>query len=382
MSDVVSDVVVAQRDGQHIAYANSTIVVAHHATERLGGLLRETWPHAARVFLITDTNVAAACALAVERSIRDSGITVSVRAIPAGETSKSLDEAGRLYDWLADQHAERSEPIVALGGGVVGDLAGFVAATYLRGVPLAQVPTSLLAMVDSSVGGKTGVNLSAGKNLVGAFYAPTLVSVDPALLATLPPRELRSGWAEVIKYAFIEASVPGAGSAMLHQCLGTEGAALRALELESATRVIERCIELKARVVALDEREAGLRRILNLGHTLGHAIEVEAGYGWFAHGEAVALGLLAVARIAHRLRYCDAGVPARVDALLADFSLPRSLDGLPASSLIGRTRTDKKAVGGRVTWVLPAGIGRVTTSADVADALVAAVLVELGATPP
>lgn len=378
----MSDVVVAQRDGQHIAYANSTIVVAHHATERLGGLLRETWPHAARVFLITDTNVAATCALAVERSIRDSGITVSVRAIPAGETSKSLDEAGRLYDWLADQHAERSEPIVALGGGVVGDLAGFVAATYLRGVPLAQVPTSLLAMVDSSVGGKTGVNLSAGKNLVGAFYAPTLVSVDPALLATLPPRELRSGWAEVIKYAFIEASVPGAGSAMLHQCLGTEGAALRALELESATRVIERCIELKARVVALDEREAGLRRILNLGHTLGHAIEVEAGYGWFAHGEAVALGLLAVARIAHRLRHCDASVPARVDALLADFSLPRSLDGLPASSLIGRTRTDKKAAGGRVTWVLPAGIDRVTTSADVADALVAAVLVELGATPP
>lgn len=371
----------AHIDAKRIVCGASTIVVRRHGTGDVGRLVRETWPDSSRAFAITDTNVASAGLAAIDRSLAAAGITAHSRAVPAGEPSKSLAVAGQLCEWLASHYAERSEPILALGGGVVGDLGGFVAATYLRGVPLMQLPTTLLAMVDSSVGGKTGVNLEAGKNLVGAFYAPSIVLVDPAWLTTLPARELRSGWAEVIKYAFLEGSVPRSGPAVLHDLLRRDGDDLRVLDPRAIDRVIERCIELKSQVVTVDERESGLRRILNLGHTLGHAIEAEEGYGRYAHGEAVALGLRAVATIAHRLGRCRPETLARVDELLRAFGLPRELDGQRASSLLARTKADKKSAGGRVTWVLPTGLDTVELSRDVPDGLVRETLAEMGAAP-
>lgn len=366
-------------DAVSIAYPGSVIEIRRHAATVIGDRVRASWPAARRVFVITDANVAALHLAGIQRALEAAEFTLHARAIPAGEDSKSLEVAGALYAWLADHHAERGEPVIALGGGVVGDLGGFVAATYLRGVPLVQLPTTLLAMVDSSVGGKTGVNLPTGKNLVGAFYPPTMVMVDPVFLATVSSRELRSGWAEVIKYAFLEGSIPGAGAPILHQLLREERRRLRDLEPDPTSRAIERCIELKARVVALDEREGGLRRILNLGHTLGHAIEAVAGYGTYAHGEAVGLGLLAVTTIANRLGHCGDGVFRSVDELLAAFALPRELTELPVNAIIARTKGDKKAQAGRVTWVLPSGPDTVMQSSDVPDELVGEVLLELGA---
>lgn len=370
----------ARFDGKRIVCGTSAIVVRRHGTDDIGPVARETWPGASRAFVVTDSNVANVALAAIERSLAANGITVQSRVVSAGESSKSIAVAGQLCEWLASHHAERGEPVVALGGGVVGDLGGFVAATYLRGVPLMQVPTTLLAMVDSSVGGKTGVNLEAGKNLVGAFYPPSIVLVDPVLLTTLPARELRSGWAEVVKYAFLEGSVPRSGPAVLHDLLRRDGDALRALDPRATDRVIERCIELKALVVTLDERESGPRRMLNLGHTIGHAIEAEGGYGRYAHGEAVALGLRAAARLARRLGMCADEVPARVDELLFAFSLPRDLQGLRGSALVARTKADKKSAAGRVTWVLPTGLDTVEFSRDVPDQLVHDTLIGMGAT--
>lgn len=366
-------------DGNKIRCGTGEILVRRDGVGDIGAVARETWPGVARVFVITDSNVAAAALPAVERSFAASGIAAHSRAVPAGEESKSIAAAGRLCEWLASHRAERGEPVIALGGGVVGDLAGFVAATYLRGVPLMQVPTTLLAMVDSSVGGKTGVNLEAGKNLVGAFYPPSIVLVDPVLLGSLPARELRSGWAEVVKYAFLEASVPRSGPAILHDLLRRDGDSLRALEPRATDRVIARCIELKALVVTLDERESGPRRMLNLGHTIGHAIEAESGYGSYAHGEAVALGLRAVAQLGHRLGSCGPEVPARVDELLLAFGLPRTLRDLRASALVARTKADKKSTAGRVTWVVPTGLDTVEFSREVPDELVLDTLVSMGA---
>jgi 3-dehydroquinate synthase len=304
---------------------------------------------------------------------------MAVTTVPAGEESKSLAQAAPLYDWLAGERAERGEPVVAFGGGVVGDLAGFVASTYLRGVPLVQVPTTLLAMVDSSVGGKTGVNLGAGKNLVGTFYQPPLVVVDPALLRTLSEWERRSGWAEVVKYGLLDRSVPGLATPPLLPDLLAQGAALRALAEPACSEVIARCLRIKAAVVEQDERETGLRRVLNLGHTIGHAVEAAAGYGRYAHGEAVAVGLRGVARLAVRRGLCAPDYADAIDALLDDFGLPARIEGCTVDGLLARIGGDKKVRQGRVNWVLPCGRGAVVVRDDVPEADVRAVLADLGA---
>lgn len=372
------------------ADANETIVVRAGGTEStitigagmIAGLGREIvdrLPGVRRAFVISDERVWAAHGEYLRAIVAAAGVTPLVRLISEGEGSKSLAQAGELYAWLADERAERREPVVAFGGGVVGDLAGFVAATYLRGVPLIQVPTSLLAMVDSSVGGKTGINLPAGKNLVGAFLQPELVIVDPDFLRTLAPRQQRAGWAEVVKYVGFERTVPGVTGPSLLPLLTEQGEALRAFAEPLCTTAIAQCLRIKAATVEQDERETGLRRVLNLGHTVGHAIEASAGYGRYTHGEAVALGLRAVALLAERRELCPATWSRQLIGLVDAFGLPDRIEGCARVDLLARIGNDKKVRAGRVNWILPVGPGEVIISDDVPLDEVGAILSELGA---
>ena len=339
----------------------SRILVEGGLLARLGELVAERWPRARAAWLISDETVHEHYGATAAARQAAAGLRVSARSVPPGEASKALTTAFALYDWLLAGGVERGDVVVALGGGVVGDLAGFVAATCLRGLPLVQVPTSLLAMVDSSVGGKTGVNHPAGKNLIGAFYQPPLVVVDPALLTTLPPRELAAGWAEVIKYGLLERSVPGLedGEPVLLPWLERESTALARLEPAVTAAVVHHCIDLKARVVRADPLEQGLRAILNYGHTIGHALEAAAGYGQLLHGEAVAIGMRAAATIAIELGRCAPALLARQQALVRAFGLPETAPGLRPESVWPYLRRDKKAVAGTLRWIVPTEPGRV-----------------------
>jgi 3-dehydroquinate synthase len=272
---------------------------------------------------------------------------------------------------VLDGGIERGDVVVALGGGVVGDLAGFAAATVLRGVGLVQVPTTLLATVDSSVGGKTGVNHRTGKNLIGAFYQPPLVVVDPMLLHTLPRRELTSGWAEIVKHAIIQPSTPAGERGDLVSFLERNAARLLDLEEPALSYLISRNVSLKAAVVAADERETGIRAYLNFGHTFGHAIEA-ADYS-LLHGEAVAVGMAAAARLGVTMATLEPGGAARIEAMLERFGLPRSatVDQERVLSLIG---SDKKRAAGRQRWILPLTAGGVTIRDDVPESAVRAAL--------
>ncbi|HAU38059.1 MAG TPA: 3-dehydroquinate synthase, partial [Phycisphaerales bacterium] len=270
-----------------------------------------------------------------------------------------LARAGELYDRALEARMDRHGVIVALGGGVVGDLAGFVAATYLRGVRLLQVPTSLLAMVDSSVGGKTAVNLPRGKNLAGVFHQPEAVAVDLDTLLTLPAREYVSGLAEVVKYAVIR------DRGFLEE-LERGTVALVARDAGVLQAVVARCCRIKAAVVGKDERESGLRAILNYGHTLGHAIETVGGYGALLHGEAVALGMTAANHIAVSRGMLDAAAAGRVRAALERLGLPTRHDALDADEIWRIMQHDKKNVGGKVRMILARALGRVDIFDDIA----------------
>ena len=274
-----------------------------------------------------------------------------------GETAKSAAELARVWDFLAAQGVARDGAVFALGGGVIGDLAGFAAASYQRGVDFYQIPTTLLAMVDSSVGGKTGINLGAGKNLVGSFHQPTAVFADTDLLATLPRREFAAGMAEVIKHGLI-ADADLFGLLELNSPLAWDHPLL--------PRIIRRCVEIKAGVVAGDERETsaqGGRALLNLGHTFGHAVEAIAGYGTYLHGEAVAIGLVMAARLSADLKRCTAAQAQQVEAVLRSHDLPTALRApLPLEPLIAAMRRDKKVRGGKLRFVLQDGIGAASTS--------------------
>ncbi len=273
--------------------------------------------------------------------------------VPDGEEYKSLAEAGKLYDVLIENRFERGSPIIALGGGVIGDLAGFVAATYLRGVPYVQVPTTLLAQVDSSVGGKTAVNHPGGKNLIGAFYQPLAVLIDPATLRTLEKREVLAGLAEVVKYGII---LDAAFFAFLEK--NTDG--LTGLHEDVIIEAIKRSCEIKAAVVAEDELETtGRRAVLNLGHTFGHAIEALSGYGVYRHGEAVAMGMVMAAKLSVRLGLCAAGVAGRIEGLMRALGLPASPPPIDAEAFIESMRRDKKVVGGRLRFILIEDMGSV-----------------------
>jgi 3-dehydroquinate synthase len=292
---------------------------------------------------------------------------------PAGESTKSVAEFGRLLEFLAVHRLDRTSVLFAVGGGVIGDLGGFAAASYLRGIDYIQVPTTLLAMVDSSVGGKTGINLAAGKNLAGAFHQPRAVFIATGLLATLPPREFAAGTAEVIKTGLL-------GDAELFAEL--ERAPLTATSPMLAS-VIRRCCALKARVVAADERELakdGGRALLNLGHTFGHAIERVAGYGTYLHGEAVAIGLVAAGHLSHKLGLLSAADAARIETVVAAHQLPTRLRApLPIVELAAAMWQDKKVRGRKLRFIVLQAIGTAATEDGVTAALVKASLSELGA---
>ncbi|HTI99852.1 MAG TPA: 3-dehydroquinate synthase [Dongiaceae bacterium] len=326
-----------------------------------------------RCAVVTDTNVARRYARPALAALRQAGFEPVQITVPAGETAKSLKTVQSGYDQLAAHRLERKSFIVALGGGVVGDLAGFLAATYLRGVPFVQVPTTLLAQVDSSVGGKVGVNLKAGKNLVGAFYQPRLVLADLATLATLPVREFRAGVAEVIKYGIIY-------DAPLFARLERDLPRLLRRETKPLTGVIARCCEIKAEVVAQDETETGLRAILNFGHTIGHGLENSSGYGKYLHGEAIAIGQVAAARLSTALLGLPAAEADRIAALFQRTGLPTRV-ALPAAKrkkLFAAMQLDKKVSGGEIKFVLARKIGTVVWGQKVAADLIHRVLDEIG----
>ena len=290
------------------------------------------------------------------QSLEKAGFEPFIYTVPAGEASKSQEQVTAIYEWLIGHRAERREALIALGGGMIGDLVGYVAATYLRGVPLVQVPTSLLAQVDAAIGGKTGINHLKGKNLIGAFYHPRLVLADPALLFTLPERSRTEGWAEIVKYGIIL-------DAELFVLLESHAEELRAFTRSSAAllcRIIARCIDLKVMVIEEDEREQGRRAILNYGHTVGHALENASGYGELLHGEAVSIGMVVAANMALESCLCSAAMVARQSALLVALGLPIKYDGsVRARALLSTMKLDKKVVGKRVQWIMPLHIGEV-----------------------
>jgi 3-dehydroquinate synthase len=322
-----------------------------------------------RCVVIADRNVAKRYAKAAMRSLTEANFEPLLIAVPAGETAKSMRTVQMCYDRLAAQRLERRSFIVALGGGVTGDLAGFVAATYLRGIAFAQVPTTLLAQVDSSVGGKVGVNLKSGKNLVGSFHQPRLVLCDFDTLKTLPAREYRAGLAEVIKYGIIY-------DAALFSLLEREMPKVLARDSETLAQVVARCCEIKAEVVASDETESGLRAILNFGHTIGHALEAISGYGKYLHGEAIAIGQVAAARLSARLLDLPIGDLERIIDLIQRAGLPAQvkLTRVQFDRLRKAMTLDKKVSAGEAKFVLAEKIGKVQIGQSVPAELIEEVM--------
>ncbi|MFQ5894382.1 MAG: 3-dehydroquinate synthase [Nitrospinota bacterium] len=316
-----------------------------------------------RALVVTDERVGPLLGEATLGSLRAARFSSELLAVPAGESSKSLEQAFRLYDALIGLGFDRGCGLVALGGGVVGDLAGFVAATFLRGIPYLQVPTTLLAQVDSSVGGKTAVNHPRGKNLIGAFYQPGAVVADVATLRTLPQREFRSGMAEVVKYGVI-ADPP------LFAYLERELDAVLSLKSDALLRVVAACCRAKARVVEADEREErDIRSILNFGHTFAHALETLSAYRHWSHGEAVAAGMAAAARLSVARRLCPEEDALRVVALLRRLGLPTEAPAGEGEALREQMGRDKKAREGKLRFVLMRRLGRVEVRGGVPEEL-------------
>lgn len=323
-----------------------------------------------RGLLVTDAQVGALYGAQVAETLTRAGIAAEIVTIPAGEPSKSLDMANLIYTRAIELGLDRKSPIFALGGGVVGDLAGFIAATYMRGVPFVQIPTSLLAQVDSSVGGKVAVNHPLGKNLIGAFYQPAAVFIDLDFLHALPPREIASGLGEIIKYGIIS-------DADFFTWLAEHTGDVRALRREAAIHMIARSCEIKADVVARDEYEGGLRRILNFGHTIAHAVETETGYTRYRHGEAVAVGMVGAAYISEEMGLLAPEERARIEALLCGVGLPLCAEGVAPDAMYADLFHDKKTVGGRLHWVLAKGIGSTEVRADVPEETVRRALAKI-----
>jgi 3-dehydroquinate synthase len=329
------------------------IKIGSRLLERLGAECARLAP-GRRCAIISDRRVAPHYAAAARRSLAKAGFDPVLITVPAGETAKSLQSVQLCYNQLAAHRLERKSFIVALGGGVVGDLAGFVAATYLRGIAFVQVPTTLLAQVDSSVGGKVGVNLKAGKNLVGAFHQPRLVLCDLDTLKTLPEREYRSGLAEVIKYGIIS-------DAALFARLEREMPKLLRRDVKTLAEIVARCCEIKADVVGRDETDFGPRAILNFGHTIGHALEAISRYGKYLHGEAISLGQIAAAELSQRLSGLKPTDVGRVRELFQRAGLPTAVRLPPAQCrrLFQAMQLDKKVSDGKIKFVLAQRIGKV-----------------------
>ena len=352
---------------------HSRVRIAASSLRDLGAFTRQV-TGARRAVLVTDSRVARLHGAAALRALRRGGVTAGLVEVPAGERAKRAEVVAQVWEAFATLAISRADAVVALGGGVVGDLAGFAAATWLRGVPWVGVPSTLLAQVDSSIGGKTGIDLGAGKNLVGAFHQPAGVLVDPALLATLPPRHRRAGLAEVVKMGF-------AVDAALFRWCERNLAALAAGEPAAIAGAVERAIRVKARVVLADEheREGGGRTALNFGHTLGHAIEAALGYETLLHGEAVAIGMRAAARLSVEVAGLRAGDAARLAALLDALRLPRRMPALTFAALERAMANDKKRAAAGVRWVLTPRIGDASVPRIIETPLVRAVSRQVGA---
>lgn len=340
------------------------VVVEHNGLDALGNRMVEAGvPSGRRLLVVTNPDVAAPYADPCLKALREAGFEASLLVIEAGEDRKTLETITRIHEEAFRLRLERSSLMVALGGGVVGDMTGFAAATWLRGIGVVQVPTTLLAMVDAAIGGKTGVNHPGGKNLIGAFHQPKLVLIDPATLGTLPVREFRAGMAEVIKYGVI-------GDPDLFEALAeaSELNSSTAMDPDLLQTLLKRSAQAKARVVAADEREGGQRAILNYGHTFGHVVETLCGYGTWLHGEAVAIGMVAVAELA-----VQRGEMTRADAdrqaqLIQQAGLPIAWPDLDPIAVLNTLQGDKKVQDGRLRFVLPTGIGSVRIVNDVSEA--------------
>ena len=334
---------------------------------RVGSFLQERGK-VSQAVIFTDTNVEDPHAIAVAESLTRESIDCSIVALEPGEKSKSVEVAARLWDGMLELGADRKTVVVAVGGGVIGDLAGFIAATFARGLRFVQVPTTLLAQVDSSVGGKVGVNLSQAKNMVGAFLQPLGVLIDTATLDTLPEREYRSGLAEVLKYGVIL-------DADFFADIESHAAELLARDPATVARAIARSCRLKADVVEKDEREeTGLRAVLNYGHTFAHAFEALTGYGELLHGEAVSMGMACAARLAARLGRVDEAFVARQQALIDALGLPSKPPKLDRKKVLETMMHDKKVEHGKLRFVLPTRMGHVELVGDIAPSDVEAAI--------
>lgn len=332
-----------------VALPTYDVTVGVGLLDRIGEIVRAAAP-ARRYAIVTDSNVGGIYAARVARAIGTDRATTFT--IPAGESHKTRDSWTRVTDDLLGERFGRDSAVIALGGGVIGDLAGFVAATFMRGIPFVQVPTTLLAMVDASVGGKTGVDTPAGKNLVGAFHQPAAVVGDIATLLTLPIAQLKAGMAEAVKHGVI-------ADADYFDAVAAASSDIQGLDVMSETMLdlVSRSVEIKADVVRRDERESGVRKTLNFGHTIGHAVEQLSGYS-LLHGESIALGMVAESRIAEKLGLAEQGTASRVESVVRALGhptrLPSSMDG---DAVIAATHGDKKARAGRVEYALPTRIG-------------------------
>lgn len=351
------------------------IVIANQSVDRVGGLMREAGlgHKSPKVLIVSNPIIFKHYADRVIGSLSTAGFDVSSVNLPAGERYKTSTSLQKIYDAALGHRLERSSIILALGGGVVGDMAGFAAATWLRGINLVQVPTSLLAMVDSAIGGKTGINHPKGKNLIGAFHQPHLVVVDPEMLATLPNREFRSAMAEIIKYGVIW------DRELFEKLESTERLdQLSCVPAELLTTILYRCAKAKAEVVSQDQREGNLRAILNYGHTVGHAIETVTKYRVVNHGEAVGLGMIAAGAIAYELGLWTASDLERQNELIAKAKLSQTIkfENLDAAvaDTVKALSADKKVSEGKVKFVLPTAIGKVHISDQVTPALIETVV--------
>lgn len=356
-------------------FAAYEVVVGRGLLKQAGARVAALAP--TRAFIVSDETVAAIHGETVRAALEGAGLKTGIVTVPAGEASKSFEQLDAVLDRLLAEGLDRKSMVVALGGGVVGDLAGLAAALFMRGVDFVQVPTTLLAQVDSSVGGKTAIDTPRGKNLIGAFHQPRLVLADIEALATLPVRQVRSGWAEVLKHGLI-------CDAAFFDWLGGEGKAGAEGDPDALERAVIRSVEIKSQIVGEDEKEAGRRALLNLGHTFGHALEAELGFGdALTHGEAVALGCAMAFRFSARQGLCSAADAQKAEAGIRAAGLPTRLaevdQAFSAEALIGRMAGDKKAEGGRLTLILARAIGEVFTDKAVDAEAVRAFLIEEGA---
>ena len=388
VQDVAREVVRASRmfgaetDAPELAHAGDLAATVRSATgpcpvyagtgliEDIGTLCRNAGL-TSTAYVISDSNVFYTHGRKVQTSLEAADIPVHTFVVPAGETSKSVETLEACYQWLAERRAERGHFIVAVGGGVIGDLAGFTAATFNRGLPVVQVPTSLAAMVDASIGGKTAINLTAGKNLVGAFHQPRMVLADVESLGSLPDRERAAGWAEAVKHGLIL-------DADLFLTFENHAEAITNLDQPLTSEVVRRSMAVKADVVTRDERETlGLRILLNYGHTIGHGLETATEYGTLLHGEAVAIGMTAAVRISRGMGLVGDDVVERQDKVLKLYGLPTRMPGADREAVRRAMSVDKKTTAGNIRWVLLEGIGHAVTRNDVPEELVQAAIAEV-----